>query len=301
LRQSSIRLYDIDSERVAETERGARRLIARHELEIDLSVSADRGEALEGADFVICVLQAGGLDAYRCDVEIPREYGVDQPVGDTLGPGGVFRGLRTIAVLRGLAAEMRRRCPRALLIQYANPMSINCWATDRLGVETIGLCHSVQHTSRMLAEELGVPYDEVTFDCAGVNHTAWFTSFRRGRADLLPAIRQTICDRHLAEGSRGAEAPHASAYEGLQERVRAELMRLTGVFHTESSHHASEYWPWFRRTPETTRSYIPERWDYFQNCLTQHLPDRLRKRQERGADLQSALRRVRRGCVRRRS
>jgi alpha-galactosidase len=272
LRRSSIRLYDIDQERAATTEREAQRLIERHELEAGVSVSADRTEALTGAEFVICAFQIGGLDAYRCDVEIPREYGIDQPVGDTLGPGGIFRGLRTIAALRELAVDMRRVCSGALLIQYANPMSVNCWATDRLGVPTVGLCHSVQHTSRMLAEELGVPYEEVTFDCAGVNHTAWFTSFRHGQTELTPAIRELMTARHLADSGRGGEGPNATVYEGSQERVRTELMRLTGFFHTESSHHASEYWPWFRTTPDRTRTYIEERWDYFENCTTQHLP-----------------------------
>lgn len=267
LRRSAIRLYDIDPVRAARTHAAALRLIARHDLPAEVSVAGDLAAALAGAEFVICVFQVGGLEAYRVDVEIPRELGVDQPVGDTLGPGGIFRGLRTIAALRDLAEQMRRHCPEALLLQYANPMSVNCWATDRLGIRTIGLCHSVQHTSRMLAEELDVPYGEVTFDCAGVNHTAWFTSFRARGADLLPAIRATMIERHLAEGADGGRGPHASTYEGSYERVRTELMRLTGYFHTESSHHASEYWPWFRKSPETTRAYVGERWDYLENCL----------------------------------
>lgn len=267
LAHSAIRLYDIDPARARRTHAAALRLIARHDLPAEVSVAGDLAEALAGAEFVVCVFQVGGLEAYRRDVEIPREHGIDQPVGDTLGPGGIFRGLRTIAALRDLAHEMHRNCPEALLIQYANPMSVNCWATDRLAIRTIGLCHSVQHTSRMLAEELDVPYGEVTFDCAGVNHTAWFTSFRSREADLLPAIRETMTGRHLAEGAEGGRGPHASTYEGSYERVRTELMRLTGYFHTESSHHASEYWPWFRKSAETTRAYVGERWDYLENCL----------------------------------
>ena len=129
---------------------------------------------------MITVFQVGGVDAYALDIEIPREYGIDQTVGDTLGPGGVFRGLRSVEALREVADAMLRLCPDALLLNYANPMAINCWAIDLLGVRIVGLCHSVQGTSELLARELGVPYDEITFDCAGVNHTAWFTTFRRG-------------------------------------------------------------------------------------------------------------------------
>jgi alpha-galactosidase len=115
----------------------------------------------------------------------------------------------------------------------------------------------------MLADELDVPYDEVTFDCAGVNHTAWFTTFQHGQTDLLPMIRRTMLERHVGAEAPGGRGPHASDYEGRNEKVRTDLMRLTGYFHTESSHHASEYWPWFRKTPETIISYIPTRWDFY--------------------------------------
>lgn len=270
LRESEISLFDIDAARVGITAAGARRLIDAHGLGAKVEVPSTRREALEGADFVICTFQVGGIEAYGFDVNIPREYGVDQPVGDTLGPGGVFRGLRSVTALKAIVADMRELCPDALLIQYANPMSINCWATSALGAKTVGLCHSVQHTSRMLANEIGVPYEEVTFDSAGVNHTAWFTTFRRGEEDLLGRIGEVMSQRHL-QGS----APEPSAdelYAGGSERVRTELMRLTGYFHTESSHHASEYWPWFRKSPEMVKSYLPARWDYFEICSA-HSPD----------------------------
>src|SRR5204863_7599146 len=220
--------------------------------------------ALAGADFVITVFQVGGLEAYAIDVEIPREYGVDQTVGDTLGPGGCFRGLRYVEALREVAETMLEICPDALLLNYANPMSVNCWATDLLGVRVVGLCHSVQGTSELLARELGVPYDEVTFDCAGVNHTAWFTTFRRGEEDLLPRSREVMRARHV-EGTVPLLPRSDDPYESI-ERVRTELMMLTGYFHTESSHHASEYWAWFRKTPETTRAYLDREWDYLTIC-----------------------------------
>ncbi len=245
LQESELSLYDPDASRVAITYDGARRLVETHGLGAKVEVPRDRKEALDGADFVICTFQVGGIEAYGYDVNVPRQFSVDQPVGDTLGPGGVFRGLRSVTALKEIAADIGQYCPGALLIQYANPMSINCWATSELGVKTVGLCHSVQHTSKMLAGELNIPYEEVTFDSVGVNHTAWFTTFRRGEEDLLPRIRQVMTERHLRVSTTGVGSDEL--YAGGSERVRTELMALTGYFHTESSHHASEYWSWFRK------------------------------------------------------
>jgi alpha-galactosidase len=270
LQDSVLSLYDPDATRVAITADGATRLVEAHNLQAKVEVPSTRAEAFTGADFVICTFQVGGIEAYSVDVEVPREYGIDQPVGDTLGPGGVFRGLRSVGALKEIAADMRVHCPDALLIQYANPMSINCWASESFGVKTVGLCHSVQHTSRMLADEIGVPYEEVTFDSAGVNHTAWFTTFRRGSEDLLPKIRQVMTEKHI-EGRYG-EIEFDELHAGGSERVRSELMNLTGYFHTESSHHASEYWPWFRHDAAQVGEYLPHRWDYFQICSA-HSPD----------------------------
>lgn len=271
LQESTLALYDIAPERVAITEKATRALVAEHGLGADIQVPLSREEAVDGADFVICTFQVGGIEAYRADVEIPRAYGVDQTVGDTLGPGGVFRGLRSVSALAELVADMRRLCPDAMLLQYANPMSINCWATSEFGVQTVGLCHSTQHTSRMLAQVLGVPYDEVVWDCAGVNHTAWFTLFRTATADLLPRLREVLSARLLNGSARDSKDPD-ELYAGGNDRVRTELMQLTGYFHTESSHHASEYWPWFRTSPERASEYLPERWDYYDICSA-HSPD----------------------------
>lgn len=253
LRESQIVLYDVDRAAAERTRAEIVRLTERFGLEADVVVVGDRREALAGADIVATVFSYGGRAAYRLDVELPRELGVDQLVGDTMGPGGIFRGLRTVKALEEICADMLELCADAWLLQYANPMAIGCWATDLLGVKTVGLCHSVQTTSRQLAEELDVPYDEVVFDVAGINHTAWFTTFRRGAEDLIPRIRETLGARH---------GP------GSMERVRTELMELTGFFHTESSDHASEYWPWFRKDPELTLSYLPDRWRYFESYVS---------------------------------
>ena len=257
-------LYDIDVPAAERSAGAARELIEIGNLTARVEVPSDLRTALTGADVVITVFQVGGLDAYELDIEIPREYGIDQTVGDTLGPGGVFRGLRTVEALREVAEAMLEICPDAWLLNYANPMSVNCWATELMGVKVVGLCHSVQGTSQQLARELDVPYEEVAFECAGVNHTAWFTSFRGGQEDLIPRIREVMRARYVDE----TEPPPPRSddpYESI-ERVRTELMLLTGYFHTESSHHASEYWAWFRKTPELVAHYLDRRWDYLTVC-----------------------------------
>ncbi len=267
---SSILLYDIDRAAAERTLKYAEELIGLGRAPASVAVADGLHEALTEADFVLTVFQVGGVTAYGHDILIPREYGIDQTVGDTLGPGGVFRGLRTVEALRVVAEAMRKLCPDALLLNYANPMSINCWAADIFGVRVVGLCHSVQGTSQLLAQELQIPYEDVTFDCAGVNHTAWFTTFRRGEEDLIPRIREVVTRRYLDEPEEIAPAPSNdpdAAYYG-SERVRVELMRLTGYFHTESSHHASEYWAWFRKSPEVTATYLDRRWDYYEICTS---------------------------------
>jgi alpha-galactosidase len=264
LGDATLVLYDIDVPAAERTAAAARRLIDLGGLRVKVEVPGNLRSALRDADVVITVFQVGGIEAYALDIEIPRAYGIDQTVGDTLGPGGVFRGLRTVEALREVAHAMVEICPEALLLNYANPMSVNCWATDLLDVTIVGLCHSVQGTSELLARELGVAYDEVTFDCAGVNHTAWFTTYRRGEEDLLPRIRQVMRARHV-DGTEPLLPRSDDPYESI-ERVRTELMMLTGYFHTESSHHASEYWAWFRKTPETTRAYLDREWDYLTIC-----------------------------------
>jgi alpha-galactosidase len=262
LASSTLVYFDIDVSAAERTAASARELIGVAGTDMTLEIATTLPEALAGADFVLTVFQVGGLEAYAIDVEIPREYGVDQTVGDTLGPGGCFRGLRTVEALREVAETMLEICPDALLLNYANPMSVNCWATDLLGVRVVGLCHSVEGTSQLLAHELGVPYEEVTFDCAGVNHTAWFTTFRRGEEDLTPRIREVMTARYI-RGTMPLLPRSDDAYESI-EKVRTALMLLTGYFHTESSHHASEYWAWFRKTPELVHKYLDREWNYLE-------------------------------------
>ena len=233
LEHSTIALMDIDEGRLAQARALVQALIDGRGLDAKVEATTDRREAVRGADFVVTTFQQGGLEAYELDIAIPRKYGVEQCVGDTLGPGGVFRSLRTIPVLLELCDELDELAPDALLLNYVNPMAANCWAVDAAtGRPHVGLCHSVQGTSEMLARWIGVSIDDVVYRCAGINHQAFFLEFRRGAEDLYPRIWEAI-ERREAE----AEEP-----------VRIDMMRTFGYFVTESSGHASEYLPYWRKS-----------------------------------------------------
>lgn len=234
LQDCTIALMDIDPERLEMARALVQAIADQRGLKTKVEASLDQRKAVKGADFVITTFQQGGLEAYKLDIEIPQKYGVEQCVGDTMGPGGVFRALRTIPVLIELGEDMDEVAPDALLLNYVNPMSANCWAFfEATGRPHVGLCHSVQGTSEMLAKWAGASYDEVTFFCAGVNHQAWMLDFYRGDEDLYPKLWQAI------------EKPEIYATEP----TRIDIMKHFGYFVTESSGHASEYMPYFRKTP----------------------------------------------------
>lgn len=264
LRESTLCMYDIHEGRNRLNADAVQRVIDTHGFPTALEVTTDLKEAVANTDFFICGFQVGGLEAYGMDVEIPRRYGIDQCVGDTFGPGGIFRGLRSIEALRPIAAAIREHCPEALFLQYANPMAINTTGLSRLGVRNIGLCHSVQGTTRMLARTLGVPEEECSFITAGLNHQAWYMDFSHNGRDMLPQLRKVMVEKHIT-GENGGEAA-TEEYTGGPERVRTEIMRLTGYFHTEGSAHASEYLPYFRKTPDDVLTYQPHRWDFYELC-----------------------------------
>jgi alpha-galactosidase len=276
LRGAMFALMDLDLGRAERTASAARDLAAHFGFPAEIAATTDQRAALDGADYVIVTFQVGGIEAYAPDVTIPRRFGLDQTVGDTLGPGGVFRFLRSAPAYAAIARDMHELCPDALLVNYANPMAMNCWYLSELGIRAVGLCHSVQGTSRMLARQLDVPYDDVNFTCAGINHQAWFLTFARDGEDLYPRLREVMRRRHLREPAGAALArdtgDHSDAdrgdsdYEGGRERVRTAIMDTFGYFQTESSHHASEYVPWFRKDPATVDRFIPQRWDYYEVC-----------------------------------
>ncbi len=232
LQESIIALMDIDPDRLKQARDLVQAIVDQRDLKARVEATLDRREAVHDADYVITTFQQGGLDAYALDIEIPQRYGVEQCVGDTLGPGGVFRALRTIPILLDLCDDLDDVAPDALLLNYVNPMAANCWAiAEATGRPHVGLCHSVQGTGEMLARWIGVAYDTVVFLCAGINHQAFFLEFRRDAQDLYPLIWTAI------------ERPEVYA----EEPVRIELMKHFGYFVTESSGHASEYVPYFRK------------------------------------------------------
>ncbi len=222
----------------------AKRMIAENGLPATVWATLDRREALRDADFVVVMIQVGGIEAFGLDYEIPLKYGVDQCIGDSLGPGGVFRGLRTIPVLQDIAADMEDIAnPGALMLQYANPMGANCLA---LGWSTaapfVGLCHGVQTTLDLIAGYCNVPKDEITYTCGGINHMDWFLTLEHQGRDLYPTLRAVF------------ERPEY--YKN--EKVRGEVFRHFGYFMTESTGHLSEYLPWFRKSARALGLYCDE-------------------------------------------
>ena len=231
LADCTIALYDIDEERLRTSEIVGRKLASSIGAATRIEATTDRRAALSGASYVICMIQVGGYKpATVTDFEIPKKYGLRQTIADTLGIGGIMRGLRTIPVLIDICKDMEEVCPQALFLNYVNPMAMNCWAVTRAtSITTVGLCHSVQGTADELANDIGVPVDQINFTCAGINHMAFYLTFERDGADLYPAIRQVGIDGRVPDGNR----------------VRYEMLRRTGYFVTESSEHFSEYGPWF--------------------------------------------------------
>jgi alpha-galactosidase len=229
---TTLALMDIDAERLAASELVARRLVAARGAGARVEATLDRGAALDGADYVVTSFQVGGYrPATVVDFEVPKRFGLRQTIGDTLGVGGIMRGLRTIPVLLDVCRDMERRCPGALLLQYVNPMAMLCWAVaEATDVRCVGLCHSVQHTAAELAADLGLPAGELRYDVAGINHMAFFLSLEAadGR-DLYPELRRVVDEGRVPDWNR----------------VRYEVMRHLGFFVTESSEHFAEYVPWF--------------------------------------------------------
>jgi alpha-galactosidase len=241
LTDSTITLHDIDEERLATSEQIANQINEVTGASLDVRAHLDRRAALEGADFVVNEIQVGGMDATLRDFEIPKKYGLRQTIGDTIGVGGIFRGLRTIPVMIAIGDEMAELCPDAILLNYANPMAMLPWAVwegSRLR-RAVGLCHSVQNTHEQLAELVGVPIDEIEFQTAGLNHQAFVLRFERDGDSLYPLLDAAL------EGDP----------EGLGRRVRMEIYRQFGYFPTESSEHSAEYVPWFMSHDDQLERY----------------------------------------------
>jgi alpha-galactosidase len=240
LESSEIVLHDIDAGRLQTADAIARWTSTAVGASPTISSTLDRREALAGADYVINMIQVGGHDATLVDLELPLRHGVRQTIGDTLGIGGIFRALRTIPVMLGIARDMEAECPGAWLLNYTNPMAMLCWAVyDGSSIDrVVGLCHSVQGTTRRLAEIVGVPFEDVSFLGAGINHQSFILRFERKGENLYPLLDAAI--------ERDPD---------LARTVRVELYKRFGYFPTESSEHGAEYVPWFMRHDETVERF----------------------------------------------
>lgn len=260
--RGELRLVDVDTDRLQLTAQVVEGIVRDLGREGGWSVQAtsDQRQGLAGVEYVICCVEVSGLDCVGFDNDIPLQYGVDQCIGDTIGPGGVFKGLRTGPVIISILRDMVELCPGALLLNYSNPMCMMCLAAGRAfpQVPMVGLCHSVQGTSHLLADYAGVPYEELHWACAGINHLAWFTKLEHNGRDLYEdrLIAQFRADiaaglREAAEGLAAHDAKHDEGVEQPYEQrdlVRKDMCVHFGAFITESSGHLSEYLPYYRKS-----------------------------------------------------
>ncbi len=241
LRDATLSLMDIDPERLEFAQRSVQRIIDMGKYPARVTVTLDRVEAIRDADIVLVTILSGSTEVWRYDIEIPKQYGVDINIGDTRGPSGIFRALRTIPVMLDIARDMEKYCPNAVLLNYTNPMAMLCRALQRSTfIRLTGLCHSVQGTAMMLADWIGAPYKEITYTCAGLNHMAWYLNYMWNGADAYPHIRKAITERPEIHN---------------EEIVRNEMFLNLDYYVTESSGHNSEYNAWFRKRPDLIEKY----------------------------------------------
>ncbi len=243
LEEATVALMDPAVEKAKSVENYVGKVIKKNNLAHKIFATADRKEALDGADYVITTFQIGGMEAYKYDYEIPMKYGVDQCLNQCVGPGGVFRGLRTIPVLAGLMRDMQEICPGAILLNYVNPMcTCSIGMSMSSDVPFVGLCHGIQTTLDLISGYVDVDKDEIDFLAAGINHMAWFLKLEKDGKDLYPRFRENMVKPEYY----------------INDKVRIEVARHFGYFMTESSGHLSEYLPWFRKTRELLDTYCDQ-------------------------------------------
>ncbi len=240
MQDATLALMDIDPERLEFSTRAVQRIVREGKYPARVVATQDRREALEGADAVLCTILCGDVDVWRYDIEIPKKFGVDTNVGDTRGPSGIFRALRTIPTMLGICRDMEEVCPDAILLNYTNPMAMLCRAMQRQSkIQVSGLCHSVQGTAYMLARWIGAPMEEIDYVCAGINHQAFYLRFEWKGEDAYPLLRKAM--------------KRPEVYN--EEQVRNEMFLALGYYVTESSGHNSEYCAWFRKRPDLIEKY----------------------------------------------
>lgn len=242
LRDTTIALMDIDAERLPYIKQAIDKIVAAGNYPAKVIATEDRIEALKDADGVAITILQGGVQVWRHDIEIPKKYGVDINVGDTRGPSGIFRALRTIPVMLDIARDIERYCPQAVVLNYTNPMAMLCRAVqgEYPELQISGLCHSVQGTAGILARWIGAPMEEITYLCAGINHQAWYLEYKWNGKDAYPLIREAVTTR-------------PEIYN--EEQVRNEMFLHLDYYVTESSGHNSEYNAWFRKRPDLIEKY----------------------------------------------
>ena len=233
LKESEIVLMDVDESRLNTTYKVMNKIKEQNNLKCMFSATTDLRKALNKADFAISVIQVGGLEPYKYDIEIPLKHGIDQCVGDTINPGGVFRGLRHVPALFEMLRVMEEVAPEIIFMNYANPMAICSWAMQKEfpHISSVGLCHGVQHTTDLLCKWLGLEYDDVDILTAGINHMSWFLKFQHAGKDMYPIMWKKLEEEGPIKG----------------EEYRFEMMKAIGYFMTETSGHLSEYLPYFRK------------------------------------------------------
>ena len=239
-RDAELMLMDIDPERLEYAVKGVTKIIKAGNYPATVHGTMDRREALKDADGVLITILQGGVQVWRSDVEIPKKYGVDVCVGDTRGPSGIFRFLRTAPVMLDIIRDAEELCPNAVILNYTNPMAmLVSYLQDHTKMQITGLCHSVQGTANMLARWIGAENKHVEFTCAGINHQAFYLDFKVDGKDAYPDIYKAIQRKEIAD----------------EEPVRVEMFKKLGYFCTESSGHNSEYVAWFRKRPDLIEKY----------------------------------------------
>ena len=240
-RDAHIALMDVDEERLGYIKQACDKLVELGNYPATVTATTDRAEALKDADGVLCTILAGDVDVWQHDILIPKKYGVDINVGDTRGPSGIFRALRTIPVMLDICADIERYCPNAVFLNYTNPMAMLCRAMQEKfpKLKITGLCHSVQGTAHMLAKWAGVPQDEIVYTCAGINHQAFYLELKHNGKDLYPILKEKMKDPEIFN----------------EEQVRNDMFCHLDYYVTESSGHNSEYNAWYRKRADLIEKY----------------------------------------------
>jgi alpha-galactosidase len=286
----TIALVDIDDERLSMMKLVIQRMIEAKNSESPSAqwkviASTNRVDVLPDTDYIVNCIEVSGLACVKFDNDIPLKYGVDQCIGDTIGPGGLFKGLRTIPVWLDILRDAERWCPGVVVLNYTNPMNMMCLAASRAvpNIPVVGLCHSVQGTSHLLAKRAEVPYEEMIWACAGINHLAWFVKLEHQGQDLYPLLKKKAVDDLAGK---------PSAPEDAGDLFRKDMMLHFGAFITESSGHLSEYLPYYRKRKDLIEKYARERYDGESSFYANSWPtwrksnDELRRRLVNGEEKQ---------------